>query len=147
MEWNSEPMQTFYYDDHGRMKLTTLALNLHPARRFDKKGKPIFFLERYWHYLGLEESIADEFPVYGINDLESCVNDEKYLFEQQRLLPADVLFDGHRYFWRFEKVEDGTIEFIEKWFAPVEGDFEECAVGQKEQITIGDNNERENHNI
>jgi hypothetical protein len=114
--WQSLPRQTFYYDNDNNMKLTTVSVNLCASRRVDIKGKVHYFLERNWKYSGLAELICDEIDVWGIKDLESCLEDEKWLFEKELNLPQDVLFDGHRYFRKFEKNPDGTIRFLEKWY-------------------------------
>lgn len=112
--WNSPKKQTFCYDDNGDMKLTTLKLNLKGARRLNKKGKFDFVLEREWDYDGIEEKIIDDVLCHKLPDLESCFNDEIFMFESDLTLPKDVLFDGHRYCWKFKEVK-GKIRLLEKW--------------------------------
>jgi hypothetical protein len=123
LSWYSERMQTFYYDELENMKLTSVRLKLKGIRRLKKDGKFEFALERSWFYSGLEECIEDEIKFGKIEELEELFEDEKYSFEQLRKLPEDVLFDGRRYFWKFQKTQDGTIYFAEKWMPQIIEDY------------------------
>jgi len=119
LEWHSPEKQTFFYSEPGNKKLSLLTLDLKGIRRINKKKKFEFVLLRHWHYSGLEECIDDEVKAKTIEDLEKCFENEISLFKSDLYLPEDVLFDGRRYCWKFEKREDGTIEFIEKWLPEV----------------------------
>lgn len=114
LQWESPEKQTFAYNDDGDMFLTKMRLKLEGIRRLGKKGKFEFLLERHFRYSHLEEVIEDEIPCKRIQDLEACFQGEQILFESDLELPENVLFDGHRYCWRFRKNEDGTISFTEK---------------------------------
>lgn len=119
LKWFSEASKSLFTDENGDNRLAQVKLELSGIRRLKKSGKFEFVLLRKWNFAGLEECIEDEIPCTKIEDLENCFNDEMYMFEHLRNLPSDVIFDGRRYFWRFEKKEDGLIEFTEKWMPEI----------------------------
>ena len=130
--WSSMPRQAFCYDEDDNRKLTLLSVELKGVRRLKKNGKFEFALQRNWGYSGLEECIEDEVVCKDIEGLECMFENEKWDFEQQALLPEDVLFDGRRYFWKFRKNDDNTIEFVEKWLPETVEEEEE---GKNAELT------------
>jgi hypothetical protein len=118
MVWQSLPRHTFFYDEDNNRKLEYTSITLRCDRRLKKNGKTEYLILRSHQYNSIDEIIEDEIVCSKIEELEQSFENEKDNFEAERLLPKDVLFDGQRYCWRFEKAEHGTIEFVEKWFAP-----------------------------
>jgi hypothetical protein len=122
MSWQSLPRQTFSYNQNDNLIFDYVALSIRCERQFKKNGKTEYLLIRGFRYKSIDELFEQEIPFDKIKELESAFRVEKDSFEAERLLPKDVLFDGHRYCWKFEKHEDGTIEFTDKWFPMINGD-------------------------
>lgn len=113
--WKSLPRHGFMYDENENLKFTNISLSLKCDRRLKKNGKIEYVLFRGFSYETIDDLFEDEIPFNKIEELEASFENEKESFDAERRLPQDVMFDGHRYCWRFSKNDDGTIEFIEKW--------------------------------
>jgi len=120
LSWLSLPRQGFFYDENDKTRLALVTMELKCFRRIKKKGQKELVLSRGIKYDSIDEYFTDEIPCKTIDELENIFESEKHDFEIERLLPPDVLFDGRRYFLKFEKNDDGTIGFTEKWFPPIE---------------------------
>jgi hypothetical protein len=128
MEWLSLPRHTFSYDENDNLKFAYVSLSMKCDRRIKKNGKIEYLLLRNFYYDSIDDLLDDEITFNKIEELEQMFLNEKESFESERLLPKDVLFDGHRYCWRFEIHNDGTVEFVEKWVPEIKEDDENAVL-------------------
>jgi len=121
LTWVSPEAKDWTYDDEWNMKLCRKTLSLKGTRRLNKKIKFDFILLRYFRYSHLEEPIEDEIKCKSLDELVQLFENEKGTFMWLKGLPDDVLWDWHRYCWKFRVNNEGNIVFIEKWIGSEDG--------------------------
>jgi hypothetical protein len=112
LAWQSEPFNSFMYDEDDEPVLVKSTLHLRALRTFGKKGTPHLYLARQLRCSSIEEPIDDIIACKDISELEQIFETEKDQVEFG--IANKVMFDGHRYWWRW-KEEDGKVIFTERF--------------------------------
>jgi len=111
LAWQSEPFNSFMYDEDDEPVLVKSTLHLKALRAFSKKGTPHLYLARCVHCSHLDEPLDDIIACKDISELEQLFETEKEQVEFG--IANNVLFDGR--YWSKWQEEDGKVIFTEKF--------------------------------
>ena len=118
LNWKSELTKTFSYNENEDRIKIMIVTYLKGIRKINKKGKFEFYLLRDNFCATIDDLFADEIKCKDIKELEDFFEGEKQHAIWMSKLPDDVLFDNHRYCWKFKEA-DGKVKFIEKWIGEI----------------------------
>ena len=111
LAWQSEPFNSWTYDENDDAVLTKATLHLGAVRTFPKKGAPRLYLHRQLRCSHLEEPLDDIIRAANMSELEQLFETEKDQVEFS--IANNVMFDG-RYWWKWRQ-EEGKVIFNERF--------------------------------
>ena len=111
LAWQSEPFDSWKYDDNDEAVLIKATLHLRAVRTFPKKGAPRLYLERRLQCSHLDEPLGDLIRAADMSELEQLFETEKDQVEFS--IANNAMFDGHRYWWKWQE-ENGKVIFTER---------------------------------
>ena len=111
LAWQSEPFDSWMYNDNDEAVLIKATLHLRAIRTFPRKGAPRLYLHRQTRCSHLDEPLDDIIACKDISELEQIFEAEQ---DQVELSIANkAMFDGHRYWWKWRE-EEGKVVFTER---------------------------------